>query len=155
MKRHHSTNQACVVPAILMTDCVLNLSGWNMYNSSEMLRSVIVDVFTIGWSMPSMSTQFPAGTRLTSTLYLKHIPKTHQLELNLYQSASVWLTVKCRHDAVSTVFCTVSNEMGKQSWMTSVEEFGGGTLSSILGYCPHIHWRKSGKAKKSLDQDRQ
>ena len=31
-----------------------------------------VAVFTMGWSMPSMSTQLPAGTRFTSILYLKH-----------------------------------------------------------------------------------
>ena len=87
-KGHQSIDQSFTLPAILMTDCVLNLNGWNMYNSSEMLRSVIVDVFTIGWSMPSMSTQFPAGTRLTSTLYLKHIPLTHQLEFTEYYFVS-------------------------------------------------------------------
>ena len=31
-----------------------------------------VAVFTMGWSMPSMSTQLPAGTRFTSILYLQH-----------------------------------------------------------------------------------
>jgi hypothetical protein len=38
--------------------------------SSLPVGSVIVAVFTIGWSIPSINTQFPAGTRFNSTLYL-------------------------------------------------------------------------------------
>ena len=40
--------------------------------SSLLETSVMVEVLTIGWSMPSMRIQLPAGTLFTSTLYLKH-----------------------------------------------------------------------------------
>lgn len=41
-----------------------------IHTSSLPCTWVMVDVFTMGSSIPSMSTQFPAGTRLTSMLYL-------------------------------------------------------------------------------------
>lgn len=40
--------QDCFLPAILMTDCVLNLRGLKIYTSSLVLMSVIVDVLTMG-----------------------------------------------------------------------------------------------------------
>ncbi|MPC12705.1 NudC domain-containing protein 2 [Portunus trituberculatus] len=55
--------------AILITDWVLNLSGRKMWSSLAGGRSVRVDVLTMGSSMPSISTQFPAGTAFTSMLY--------------------------------------------------------------------------------------
>ena len=41
----------------------------------------MVDVLTIGWSMPSIKIQLPAGTRFTSTLYLGRL--SHRCFTNL------------------------------------------------------------------------
>lgn len=52
---------------------------WHINNSLSTVTSscpdtsMMVDVFTIGWSTPSMRIQFPLDTRFTSILYLIHI----------------------------------------------------------------------------------
>ena len=43
-----------------------------LFTSSFPEMSVIVAVFTMGWSIPSINIQLPAGTLFTSTLYLQN-----------------------------------------------------------------------------------
>jgi hypothetical protein len=85
---------------------------------------VIVDVFTIGWSMPSISTQLPAGTRLTSTLYLEHRRLIHECTSLL----QVWLIPRLFKDTVSTVYfikCQMRQEDNHRWWVCKCLEGDG------------------------------
>ena len=67
---------------------VIYMCMCKLLTSSKPLLSVIVDVFTIGSSTPSISTQLPAGTRFTSILYLyltiKIIPHQNRTQRSFF-----------------------------------------------------------------------